>query len=165
MQKKIISLALLLAFAVGSRCIAQQNGIGYKPAPDADRKKTLLLKDFDPQPALHAATHEIERAKFPVIDVHTHTNDAVGIGERVDPKEMVARMDRLNIKTIVILTGMWGDKLQTIIDTMVKPYPGRFMVFTQFDWSKINDPNFSQLMVRQIDDSVAASAYAIRAAS
>jgi len=162
MQKKIISLTLLLAFAVGSECVAQQNGIGYKPAPDADRRKTLLLKDFNPQPALHAATHEIGRAKFPVIDVHTHTNDAVGIGERVDPKEMVARMDRLNIKTIVILTGMWGDKLQTIIDAMVRPYPGRFMVFTQFDWSKINDPNFGQLMVRQIDDSVARGARGLK---
>jgi uncharacterized protein len=95
-----------------------------------------------------------------VIDVHTHTNDAVGIGDRVDPREMIARMDRLNIKTIVILTGMWGDKLQTIIDDMVKPYPGRFVVFTQFDWSKINDPNFSQLMVRQINDSVARGARA-----
>jgi predicted TIM-barrel fold metal-dependent hydrolase len=97
-----------------------------------------------------------------VIDVHTHTHDAVGIGDRVDPEEMVARMDRLNIKTIVILTGMWGDKLQTIIDDMVKPYPGRFLVFTQFDWSKINDPNFSQLMVRQIDDSVARGARGLK---
>ena len=37
---------------------------------------------------------------------------------------------------------------------MVKPYPGRFLVFTQIDWSKIDDPNFSQLMVQQLDDSV-----------
>src|SRR5260370_20764532 len=75
---------------------------------------------------------------------------------------MIARMDRLNIKTIVILTGMWGDKLQTIIDDMVKPYPGRFVVFTQFDWSKINDPNFRQLMVRQINDSVALGARGLK---
>jgi predicted TIM-barrel fold metal-dependent hydrolase len=75
---------------------------------------------------------------------------------------MVERMDRLNIQTIVILTGMWGAKLQTIVDTMVKPYPGRFTVFTQFDWSKINDPNFSQLMVRQIDDSVARGARGLK---
>ena len=136
--------------------------MGYKPDPDADSKKTILLKDFQPQPALHAAAHEIRRAKFPVIDVHTHTNDAVGIGDRVDPKEMVARMHRLNIETIVILTGMWGDKLQTIVDDMVQPFPGRFLVFTQFDWSKINDPNFSELMVRQIDDSVTRGARGLK---
>jgi predicted TIM-barrel fold metal-dependent hydrolase len=153
-------LCLSIFAAAGGE--AQQPAIGYEPAPDADSKKTILLKDFEPEPALHAAAREIQRAKFPVIDVHTHTNDAVGIGDRVDPKEMVARMDRLNIKTIVILTGMWGDKLQAIIDTMVKPYPGRFTVFTQFDWSKINDPNFSHLMVRQIDDSVARGARGLK---
>src|SRR6266849_2032118 len=103
--KRIIATALLLAFASGPAGSAQQTGIGYKPATDAGSKKTMLLKDFHPEPTLHAAAHEIPRAKFPVIDVHTHTNDAVGIGDRVDPKEMVARMDRLNIKTIVILTG------------------------------------------------------------
>jgi predicted TIM-barrel fold metal-dependent hydrolase len=162
MTKGIVTTALLLAFVSGSHGTAQQAGVGYKPATDADSKKTLLLKDFQPEPALHAAAHEIRRAKFPVIDVHNHTNDAVGIGDRVDPQEMVARMDRLNIKTIVILTGMWGDKLQTIIDSMVKPYPGRFVVFTQFDWSRVNDPNFSELMVRQIDESVARGARGLK---
>ena len=152
---------LFLALVREVNAVAQQTG-GYKPAPDAESKKTVLLKDFHPVPALHAAVHEIGRAKFPVIDVHTHTNDAVGIGDRVDPQEMMARMDKLNVKTIVILTGMWGEKLQTIIDTMVKPYPGRFVVFTQLDWSKINDPNFSQLMVRQIDDSVARGARGLK---
>jgi predicted TIM-barrel fold metal-dependent hydrolase len=159
---RIVTTALLLALSSGPEGSAQQTGIGYKPATDADSKKTILLKDFHPESALHAAVHEIRRAKFPVIDVHTHTNDAVSIGDRVDPKEMIARMDRLNIKIIVILTGMWGDKLQTIIDNMVKPYPGRFVVFTQRDWSKINDPNFSQLMVRQIDDSVARGARGLK---
>jgi predicted TIM-barrel fold metal-dependent hydrolase len=157
-----IQTALLYLVIFAAAGDAQQTSIGYKPATDADSKKTILLKDFQPDPALHGVAHEIHRAKFTVIDVHTHTNDAVGIGDRVDPQEMIVRMDRLNIKTIVILTGLWGDKLQTIIDTMVKPYPGRFMVFTQFDWSKINDPNFSQLMVHQIDDSVARGARGLK---
>jgi len=162
MKRKIANAALLLAFLPGAATFAQQSGIGYKPAPDAESKKTILLKDFHPKPALHATAHEILRAKFPVIDVHTHTNDAAGIGDRVDPKEMVARMDQLNIKTIVILTGMWGDKLQSIIDRMVKPYPGRFLVFQQIDWSKINEPNFSELMVRQLDDSVRRGARGLK---
>ncbi|MFZ0319058.1 MAG: amidohydrolase family protein [Candidatus Sulfotelmatobacter sp.] len=157
----VAAAALLIALPT-LQVVAQQTGIGYKPAADADSKKTILLKDFQPESALHAAVHEIHRAKFPVIDVHTHTNDAVGIGDRVDPREMVARMDQLNIKTIVILTGMWGDKLQAIIDSMVKPYPGRFVVFTQYDWSKINDPNFSQLMVQQLRDSVQRGARGLK---
>ncbi len=57
---------------------------------------------------------------------------------------------------------MWGDKLQHLIDTMVKPYPGRFMVFTQIDWSKIDDADFSQEMVRQLDDGVARGARGLK---
>ncbi len=162
MKLSLLAFAIVALGSTGILSAQTQTGIGYKPAADADSKKIILLRDFQPEPALHAAAHDVQRAKFAVIDVHTHTNDAAGIGDRVDPEEMVERMDRLNIRTIVILTGMWGDKLQTIVDTMVKPYPGRFMVFTQFDWSKINDPNFSQLMVRQIDDSVARGARGLK---
>jgi predicted TIM-barrel fold metal-dependent hydrolase len=66
------------------------------------------------------------------------------------------------VKTIVILTGMWGDKLQAVINEMVKAYPGRFIVFAQLDWSKVDDPNFSAEMVKQLDDSVARGARGLK---
>src|SRR3979411_1142956 len=115
MIKGIVTTALLLALSSGPEGSAQQTGIGYKPATDADSKKTILLKDFHPESALHAAMHEIRRAKFPVIDVHTHTNDAVAIRDRGQPKQTTPPMHRRNIETSGIRTGMWGDKLQTII--------------------------------------------------
>jgi len=136
--------------------------IGYKSAADAEKKKTLLLKDFHPVSMLHAPAHEIERAKFYVIDVHNHVNDAQGIDEPIPPQRVVEVMDKTNVKTVVILTGMWGEKLQKVIDTMVKPYPGRFMVFSQIDWSKIDDPNFSQEMVAQLDDAVSRGARGLK---
>lgn len=136
--------------------------IGYKSAADAEQRKTLLLKHFHPVSMLHAPVHEIERAKFYVIDVHNHTNDATGIGDIMPPQRVVEVMDKTNVKTVVILTGMWGEKLQKVIDTMVKPYPGRFMVFTQIDWSKIDDPDFSQKMVAQLDDAVSRGARGLK---
>jgi predicted TIM-barrel fold metal-dependent hydrolase len=114
----------------------------------------LLLKDFDPQSHLHAAVHETPRAKFPVIDVHNHVNDARSSEERLDPTEVIRRMDAANIQKIVILTGGWGQSLQGVLDKMVKPYPQRFTAFTQIDWSKIDDANFSAEMVAQLDDAV-----------
>jgi predicted TIM-barrel fold metal-dependent hydrolase len=71
-------------------------------------------------------------------------------------------MDNTNVRTIVILTGMWGDQLQHVIDKMVKPYPGRFMVFTQIDYSKIDDPNFSQEAVANLDDAVKRGARGLK---
>ena len=111
---------------------------------------------------LHAPVHKIDRAKFYVIDVHNHVNDAARIEEAMPPERVVEIMDKTNVKTVVILTGMWGDKLQHVIDTMVKPYPGRFYVFTLIDWSKIDDPNFSQLMVQQLADSVRRGARGLK---
>ncbi len=145
----------LLTFAVGSVFLTGLHAqIGYKSASDAEQKKTLLLKDFHPKSMLHVKQTPVLRAKFPVIDMHQHVNDARGIGDRIPPAEMVQRMDQLNIKSMVILTGGWGEQLQKVMDEMVKPYPGRFVVFAQPDWSKIDDSNFSDLMVKQLDDAV-----------
>jgi uncharacterized protein len=140
----------------------QQPQIGYKAAQDAEQKKTILLRDFKPVSMLHVPEHKIDRARFYVIDVHNHVNDAQGIDDHMDPKRVLQIMDATNVKTVVILTGMWGDKLQKVIDEMVKPYPGRFMVFTQIDWSKIDDPNFGQEMVQQLDDAVRRGARGLK---
>jgi len=147
---------------VGGQSPPPQSQIGYKAADNADQKKTLLLKDFHPTSMLHVPAHQVERSKFYTIDVHNHTNDAAGIGDRMPPQRVVEIMDQTNVKTVVILTGMWGDKLQQVIDTMVKPYPGRFIVFTQIDWSKIDDPNFSHEMVVQLDDGVSRGARGLK---
>jgi uncharacterized protein len=155
--------AVLLVGALAIAASAQtQPQIGYKSAADADQTKTLLLKDFKPTPMLHVPMHTVDKAKYYVIDVHSHVNDAARIDEHMPPERVVQVMDACNIKTIVILTGMWGDKLQAVIDEMVKPYPGRFIVFTQIDWSKIDEPNFSSEMVKQLDDAVARGARGLK---
>jgi predicted TIM-barrel fold metal-dependent hydrolase len=141
---------------------ASQPSIGYKSAPDAEQKKTLLLRDFKPVSMLHAAAHAVDKAKFYVIDVHNHVNDAARIEEHMPPERVVEVMDRTNVKTVVILTGLWGEKLQGVIDEMVKSYPGRFMVFTQLDWSKVDDPGFGAEMVAQIRDSVERGARGLK---
>lgn len=162
MNTKHLSICLCLLIAgIVSATLAQD--IVYKEDPDAAKRMTLLLKDFEPHPMVHLAVHEVPRAKFPVIDVHNHVNDAQGInGENIPPAEVVANMDRANVKTIVILTGLWGDKLQGVLDNMVKPYPGRFVVFAQMDWSKIDDPQFSAKMVQQLDDAVRRGARGLK---
>ncbi len=178
MYRKWQQLSLLIFFVVlGLRCSAQDAGqnkakpgnspqdsapIGYTAAPNADQKKTLLLKDFHPASMLHAPAHPVDKAKFYVIDVHSHVNDAAGIDAHMPPERVVEVMNNTNVKTIVILTGMWGEKLQRVLNEMVKAYPGRFIVFSQIDWSKIDDPNFSKEMVAQLDDAVGRGARGLK---
>lgn len=152
---------LLLAALTAPLALAQE--LKSQPDPKAAGEMTLLLKDYDPKSMLHSAVHETPRAKFPVIDVHNHVNDPWGDHTKdIPPAEVVGRMDSANVRTIVILTGMWGGKLQGLIDKMVKPYPDRFIVFTQIDWSKIDDPNFSAEMVAQLDDAVRRGARGLK---
>jgi hypothetical protein len=156
------SLGICSSWAQTTAPSPDQSQIGYKAAADADQKKTLLLKDFHPVSMLHVPMHPVPKAKYYVIDVHNHINDAAGIDEHMDPKRVIEIMDATNVKTVIILTGMWGDKLQHVIDEMVKPYPGRFIVFTQIDWSRIDEPDFSQAMVRQLDDAVSRGARGLK---
>jgi len=157
-----IATLLILAASAGAQQQGQAPAIGYKTIPDAEQRKTLLLRDFHPQSMLHARVTSVQRAKYPVIDVHNHINDALGIDEHISPEKVVQEMDAANVRTAVILTGQWGDKLQRVIDEMVKGHPGRFMVFTQIDWSKIDDANFSQAMVAQLDDAVRRGARGLK---
>lgn len=157
-----IRAVLALLLLAGSRPAKSQD-IEYRQDPDAAKKMTLLLKDFDPKPMLHAPVHEVPRARFLVIDVHNHVNDPGGIhGEEIPVEEVIKRMDAANVQKIVILTGQWGDKFQGVYDKMVKPHPDRFIVFTQIDWSKIDDPNFSEEMVAQMRDAVKRGARGLK---
>ena len=120
-RRSLVVSCLLAVSAFGQAQPQAQPAIGYKSAADADQTKTLLLKDFKPASMLHAATHPVDKAKYYVIDVHNHVNDAARIDEHMPPERVVQVMNATNVKTIVILTGMWGDKLQAVIDEMVKP--------------------------------------------
>ncbi len=166
MLRLTVSFFVLLSFGIRVSAQATPNSssaqIGYHEDPDADAKRTLLLRDFKPVTMMHATAHPVAKAKFYVIDVHNHFNDAARIDEHRPAADGIKAMDNANVKTVVVLTGMWGDKLQGVVDELVKPYPGRFMVFAQDDWSKIDDPNFSQEMVAQLDDAVARGARGLK---
>jgi hypothetical protein len=64
------TLVCFLVLSMSAWSVAQnanqptdQSQIGYKSAADADQKKTLLLKDFQPVSMLHARLDNIDRAK------------------------------------------------------------------------------------------------------
>ena len=81
-----VAVALLLLAASAPQAVSQE--IKYSQDPNAAKRMTLLLKDFDPQPMVHLPVHEVPRAKFPVIDVHNHVNDAGGIHDEAALAEL-----------------------------------------------------------------------------
>lgn len=135
--------------------------ISASPTPAADGE--LLLRDFKPVSMLQLPETRVDRARFPVIDVHNHTNDASTLS-RPHPSadEVVRWMDTCGVQRIVILTGGWGAQLQRVLDTMVRPHPDRFTVFFQLDWSRVAEPGFVESMLPLVRDAVKRGARGLK---
>ena len=84
-------------------------GFGQIRSPQGAGKMKLDLSEFQPKSMLHVPETKILRARFPVIDVHTHLSfraksvEGVGLGEKVEflaaPRSVLPIMDRKNIKS------------------------------------------------------------------
>ena len=152
---------LTAAAAAGALCASA--GAQTRPPVDPNQPPDIPLSTYKPEPTLHVPVHPVDRASFPVIDVHSHLNDAGAILRPHTPAEkVVGWMDRHNIERIVILTGAWGERLERVLNRMVRPYPDRFTVFTQLDWSRIDEPGFGEKMAAQIRESVARGARGLK---
>jgi len=91
-----IVLTALLSFALpalGRDQAQTRPPSGERSTRDAKRRQTLSLRDFHPQSMLHARVTTVERARFPVIDVHNHVNDATGDDEHMPPDKVIEIMD------------------------------------------------------------------------
>src|SRR5262245_24261211 len=94
----------------------------------------LPLKDYEPRSMLRSAETKIERARFPVIDFHTHLTfvDRNATPEkalfRAKREEVLPVMDRKNLRCMVNLTGGYGAALEETIRYWQVPSPDRFIV-------------------------------------
>ncbi len=97
-------------FAAGRRPAAAQQAA--TPPQDA----ALPLPQYQPKSMLHVPETHVPRSRFPVIDFHTHITFAGGTGAvrfGMDPANCLAVMDRKNIRTMVDVTGGYGEGCAT----------------------------------------------------
>jgi len=134
-------------------------------------KTPLDLAEFQPRSMLHVPETKVSRSRFPVIDVHTHLSFARDSGEGsqrgkvhflTEPEEALKVMDRKNLRTMVNLTGGFGAALEETIRKYQTPYPGRFLVFTEPDWSRLNEPGYSQFQADEIARAQQAGARGLK---
>lgn len=136
--------------------------------PAARAQQTLPLPDFEPRSELQVPETRVERARFPVIDFHTHLSWSGGLdpsGEMrypAEPHELLPVMDRKNIRTMVNLTGGWGKGLQECIAKFAQAHPGRFIVFTEPAWSRTAEPGYAKWQADEIGRGHAAGAKGIK---
>jgi predicted TIM-barrel fold metal-dependent hydrolase len=166
--RALIPLAALCA-AIGCRGktpgVAPVGADAAAGTPAPARKPPLLLADFAPRSMLHVPAHRVSRARFAAIDFHQHVDDRLnrdGSGLAFPPAKLVALMDAANVRTLVILTGPRGAALDALVAALVKPYPDRFVVFTQVDWARAGEPGFASSEAAALADSVARGARGLK---
>src|SRR5579883_2260830 len=105
--------------AMGASALAARQAAAQASPQSADavpKDGVLPLEQFQPKSMLHVPETHVPRSRYPVIDFHTHITSGRGnppaIHLSMDPANCLAVMDRKNIRTMVSLTGSYGDALR-----------------------------------------------------
>src|ERR1700757_4139150 len=148
--------ALLAAGCISARAVT----VPEREELEAGKPLPLQLKDFEPRSMLHVPETKVPRARYPVIDIHTHLSSkakhagGVGVGEEMEyfaaAGDLLPLMDRKNIRIMVNLTGGVGKGLEEAIRRYQTPHPDRFLTFTEPWWERSNQPGYSQFQADEI---------------
>ncbi len=112
-----------------------------------DAMNQLLLKNYRPQSIYHVPATEIHKAKFPVIDMHSHDYAQ----NQSDIDQWVKNMDELGIEKVVILTMQTGSGFDSVVKKYSK-YPKRFELWCGFDFTGYKtDPNWIKHAVKELE--------------
>jgi predicted TIM-barrel fold metal-dependent hydrolase len=125
----------------------------------------LLLTDFQPRSMLHVTETKVEKARFPVVDVHTHlTFSRGGTPTRylATPDELLAVMDPRGLRTMVNLTGGTGDSLAETIKRYDRAHPGRFATFTEPSWGRASEPGYAAWQAEELARAKKAGARGLK---
>lgn len=120
-------------------------GIPVKEGP----MDALRVKDYAPESSLVLPRTRLPKAKFPVIDAHTHTSMS-GIKTRADVDAWVKTMDATGVQTSIVFTEATGPDFDRQID-LYRAHPTRFQVWCGLDTKSIDDPGYPQRAARELE--------------
>ena len=116
----------------------------------------LLLNNFRPKSIYKVPITNIEKAKYPIIDMHSHPY-AETPGQ-ID--QWVKNMDAAGIEKTIVLTYAYGAKFDSI-SAEYSRYPGRFELWCGFDYTGYDKPGFGENAVKELERCFNAGAKGI----
>ncbi|QSE99307.1 amidohydrolase family protein [Fulvivirga lutea] len=131
-------------------------------AQESDTDNLIMdWEKYDPPSTLVVPEHEVKKAKFPFIDVHNHQFSM----PTQDLNELVEEMDKLNMAVMVNLSGRGrgsDEHLKGCLDNVNENAPERFIIFTNISIGTINEPNWTENTVKQIENDVKLGANGLK---
>jgi predicted TIM-barrel fold metal-dependent hydrolase len=108
--------------------------------------ETILLKDYRPKSIYKIPVTEIPKAKFPVIDMHSHPYAKTAR----EIEEWVRNMDEVGVEKTTILTMATGAKFEEIYRKYAK-HPERFEMWCGFDFTGYDEPGFGPAALKELE--------------
>ena len=115
-------------------------------AKKASSPETILLKDYRPKSIYKIPVTQVAKAKFPVIDMHSHPYAKT-------PQEIdawVKNMDEVGVEKTMILTMTTGAEFDEIFRKYSR-YPDRFEMWCGFDFAGHDKPGFGPAAVKELE--------------
>jgi predicted TIM-barrel fold metal-dependent hydrolase len=134
---------------------------GQQPA--GDPRPPLALAEFEPKSMLHVDETRVQRARFPVIDFHTHVSPRPRSQRPgVPPAKLLPTMDAVNVQTMVNLTGGTGEGLATTIKTFDRAFPRRFLSMTEPTWARASEAGYAAWQAQEIAKARSVGAVGVK---
>lgn len=152
------AVGLAVAAGIAQAPPGSQSDGALRQRPGANREPELPIpniREYRPRSTLVVAEHPVPRAKYPVIDFHSHQPAPIAAAAF---DQVVAAMDELNLQVLVNASGASGDRLQQAVAALrTSPHRDRMVQFTTIDFRDVG-PGFGQRAARQLAADVAAGA-------
>ena len=138
--------------------VAIESGLTQTPVTDAVHPggssqskqfrspETILLKNYRPKSIYKIPITEIDKAKYPIIDMHSHPYPKTA--QQID--EWIKNMDEVGVQKTVILTMATGTEFDDVYRKYSK-YPDRFEVWCGLDLSGYDKPGFGPAAVKELE--------------
>ncbi len=129
------------------RGFAQEKQAGTQSSTDVDQvlPDQLLLKNYRPKWISKIPETVIEKAKFPVIDMHCHARAR----KPEDVDEWIRVMDKAGVEKTIVFSNSGERFNQTF--KLYSRYPKRFDVWCGLDMSDVEDPGFGPTAIRELE--------------
>ena len=112
----------------------------------AQPAKEIKLKDYTPVSIYKIPVSHIPKAKYPVIDFHSHDYPATN----KEADTWIQTMNEAGIATSIILTYATGKKFDSIVDKYAR-YKNRFEIWCGIDYTGFEKPDWEQKAVAELE--------------
>ncbi|MGE5816379.1 MAG: amidohydrolase family protein [Acidobacteriota bacterium] len=163
MRRLILSGAGVLVLVAAALAQQAQAPGKLRPRPgegQAPEWPPPNIREYKPRSTLVVAEHPTPRAKFPVIDIHSHQRTPIS-PEEFD--RVVAAMDQNNLRLLVNLSGSYGDRLRQGIEAIRNSkHPDRMVVFANINFGGGVGAGFGKQAAAQLEQDIKAGALGLK---